>query len=48
MFKKYRGLNHIFHEGKGKSVPNEYLNPGAMPSFVFDDIAAWTKAAARK
>lgn len=48
MFKKYKGLNHIFHEGKGKSVPNEYLNPGAMPPYVFNDITAWVKARARQ
>ncbi len=42
-FKSYPKLNHLFLEGEGKAAPSEYDNPGNIPSYVIDDIAAWIK-----
>jgi dienelactone hydrolase len=43
--KLYPRLNHLFLEGDGLSMPAEYEVPGRIPPQVFDDIAAWVKAA---
>lgn len=40
-FKSYPKLNHIFHEGEGKSYPEEYNTLGAIPSYVLSDIKSW-------
>jgi pimeloyl-ACP methyl ester carboxylesterase len=37
----YDNLNHIFHEGEGKSYPEEYNNAGVIPAKVMSDIATW-------
>jgi hypothetical protein len=29
--------------GEGKSKPSEYDQPGHIPDFVLDDIAAWIR-----
>jgi dienelactone hydrolase len=42
--KSYPALNHLFMEGKGKSRPDEYDQPGHVAKEVVDDIAAWAKA----
>lgn len=42
--KSYPALNHLFHEGEGKSTPSEYLGAAKkIPGYVFDDISAWIK-----
>lgn len=41
--KSYPTLNHLFMPGEGKSRPSEYEQPGHIPDFVLDDIAAWIK-----
>jgi len=43
-FKLYPSLNHLFMEGKGKSVPDEYTKRGPIPQYVIDDLATWIKA----
>lgn len=43
-FKLYPDLNHLFGEGKGKSVPAEYEQRTPVPQYVIDDIAGWVKA----
>lgn len=40
-FKSYPALNHLFMEGKGKSVPTEYMQAGNVAREVIDDIVAW-------
>ena len=40
-FKSYPKLNHIFHEGEGKSYPEEYNTLGNIPSYVMSDIGTW-------
>ena len=42
-FKTYPKLNHLFIEGKGKSVPSEYQAAGHVAEIVIDDIAQWVK-----
>ena len=37
----YDNLNHIFHEGEGKSYPEEYNNAGVIPAKVMSDITTW-------
>lgn len=39
--KSYRKLNHLFMEGEGKSVPEEYNKPSHIPFYVIQDIAEW-------
>jgi dienelactone hydrolase len=41
--KSYPTLNHLFMAGEGKSKPSEYEQPGHIPDFVLDDIAAWIR-----
>jgi dienelactone hydrolase len=41
--KSYPKLNHLFHEGEGKSKPAEYDKAGHVAKEVVDDIAAWVK-----
>lgn len=40
-FKSYPALNHLFHEGSGKSTPMEYNQEKHIPGYVMDDIAHW-------
>jgi uncharacterized protein len=40
-FISYPTLNHLFLEGKGKSVPVEYATPGNVAPVVIKDIATW-------
>ena len=40
-FISYSTLNHLFVEGKGKSVPAEYATPGNVAKVVIDDIVKW-------
>lgn len=40
-FKSYPKLNHIFHEGDGKSFPNEYSVKGNIPAYLLSDISLW-------
>jgi uncharacterized protein len=40
-FITYPDLNHLFIEGKGKSVPAEYSIPGNVAKNVIDDIVKW-------
>lgn len=42
-FHSYPSLNHLFMEGTGLSLPSEYMQPGAIPSYVITDIARWIK-----
>lgn len=42
-FKSYPKLNHLFHEGSGKSTPFEYEKEAYIPDYVLDDIAGWMK-----
>ena len=37
----YPGLNHLFIEGNGKSMPAEYSIPGNVAKIVIDDIVKW-------
>lgn len=39
----YPDLNHLFIEGKGKSVPAEYSKPGNVAINVIRDISNWIK-----
>lgn len=38
-FKLYDKLNHLFLEGEGKSIPEEYYKEGHIPEYVIKDIA---------
>jgi pimeloyl-ACP methyl ester carboxylesterase len=40
-YKSYPKLNHLFHEGEGKSYPEEYQVAGNIPPYVLSDIALW-------
>lgn len=40
-FKSYPLLNHLFHEGNGKSYPDEYSIKGNIPAYVLSDISLW-------
>ena len=40
-FIAYPKLNHLFIEGKGKSVPAEYSTPGNVAKEVIEDIVKW-------
>ena len=42
-FKTYPKLNHLFIEGEGKSLPQEYEKPGHVAEEVIADLAAWIK-----
>ena len=42
-FKLYKGLNHLFIYGEGKSTPEEYYKPGNIFQEVIEDIANWIK-----
>jgi dienelactone hydrolase len=42
-FKSYANLNHLFMDGKGKSTPAEYEEPGHVAKEVIEDVAAWVK-----
>ena len=42
--KSYPALNHLFIEGKGKSVPAEYMTPGHVSGEAIGDIARWILA----
>jgi hypothetical protein len=44
--KSYPKLNHLFLEGEGKSMPAEYGQPGHIPTYVLDDLAAFMGAKA--
>jgi dienelactone hydrolase len=46
--KSYPKLNHLFLEGEGKSLPAEYGQPGHIPAYVLDDLAAFLGAKAGK
>ncbi|HEY0176095.1 MAG TPA: prolyl oligopeptidase family serine peptidase, partial [Pedobacter sp.] len=39
--KTYPKLNHFYTEGTGISSTQEYFNPGNVPVYIIDDIAAW-------
>jgi uncharacterized protein len=43
-FKLYSNLNHLFIDGKGKSTPQEYSNPGQVSDNVINDISNWIKS----
>lgn len=43
-FKLYPNLNHLFMEGKGNSMPEEYNKRGPVSELAIDDIAGWIKA----
>ncbi|MGA2796386.1 MAG: alpha/beta fold hydrolase [Thermoguttaceae bacterium] len=43
-FITYPNLNHLFIEGKGKSLPEEYSIPGNVAKAVIDDIVKWIAA----
>lgn len=47
-FNSYKKLNHLFLEGEGKSVPNEYFVRSNVPEYVIDDIGKWINAQPRK
>ena len=40
-FKSYKNLNHMFLEGKGKSIPSEYLTKLNVPKYFIDDLSNW-------
>ncbi|MBC7320884.1 DUF3887 domain-containing protein [bacterium] len=40
-FKLYKGLNHLFIFGEGKSTMEEYYKPGNVSQEVIEDIATW-------
>lgn len=42
-FKLYEDLNHLFIVGKGKSTPDEYMQPNFVSEQVINDIALWIK-----
>ena len=39
----YPKLNHLFFEGEGPSLPDEYHKQGNVPLYVIMDIADWIK-----
>ncbi len=47
-FKLYSKLNHMYTEGEGDSLPNEYYVSANIPQYVIDDIAAFVNKAAGK
>jgi len=47
-FKLYPKLNHMYTEGEGDSLPNEYYVSANIPQYVIDDIAAFVNKAAGK
>ena len=42
-FTSYPNLNHLFHEGSGKSNPSEYEIFGNIPFYVIRDLVDWLK-----
>jgi hypothetical protein len=42
--KSYPALNHLFVEGRGKSTPSEYMQPGHVAAEAISDIAKWVNA----
>jgi len=42
-FKTYPKLDHLFIEGEGKSLPQEYEKPGHVAEEVIADLAGWIK-----
>ncbi len=42
-FKLYPELNHLFIPGEGKSMPEEYMQPGHVAEPVVTDIAEWIR-----
>ena len=46
--RSYKGLNHLFVAGEGKSLPTEYGKEGHVAPQVIEDIAAWVKDASAK
>lgn len=46
-FVSYRGLNHLFMQGEGKSKPAEYSQPGNVAKVVIEDIVKWMKGLRR-
>ena len=40
-YKLYEKLNHLMHEGMGKSFPSEYQIKNELPSYLISDISAW-------
>lgn len=42
-FRSYEKLNHLFMEGVGKSLPEEYNKPSHIPFYVIQDIASWVE-----
>jgi dienelactone hydrolase len=46
--KLYPALNHLFIQGTGVSMPNEYEKPGHVDEQVIDDISAWIGAGAER
>ncbi len=46
--RSYKGLNHLFVAGEGKSLPAEYGKEGHVAPQVIEDIAAWVKDAGAK
>ncbi len=42
-FQSFPNLNHLYMEGKGKSIPSEYSQVGTIPAYVTKDIADWIK-----
>ena len=47
-FKLYPKLNHMYIEGEGDSLPNEYYVSANIPQYVIDDIAAFVNKASVK
>jgi len=47
-FKLYPKLNHMYTEGEGDSLPNEYYVSTNIPQYVIDDIATFVNKAAGK
>lgn len=47
-FKSYPQLNHLYQEGKGKSIPSEYAQKASIPEYVIKDISQWIKDSDRK
>jgi esterase/lipase len=37
----FKDLNHLFLSGKGPSKPEEYMEPGHVPTEVGDSISRW-------
>lgn len=40
-FQLYPKLNHLFFEGEGQSIPEEYGNRANIPKYVIEDISKW-------